>query len=221
MPQTHQEPTHEQQACLNESLTFPSNLGNDSQQSITTFFSHSEMQQATQPQQAATKIQNNLHNDDPLQHCIMSGPISQFFLNNLLNNHTLNKEQHKSEIDNMKSFSQWTFYQLYVACKRSMSIDGSALANLSEIIETYKNIQMKMENKELKNCCCLKQIRQKAILKRIIKYMKIPHLHSSRRKLLMMKFNFTRSKTRMSKRNAEHAQCFGIQSSLLDCNAIK
>ena len=42
-----QESIHEQRACLNESLTFLDNL--DSQQSITTFFSHSEMQQATQP----------------------------------------------------------------------------------------------------------------------------------------------------------------------------
>ena len=83
-------------------MTFPGNLGNDSQQSITTF---SEIQQAAQPQQAATKIQNNLHNDDPSYQSIrcssnlknnsqqnscftMSQDVIQFLLNELINDNS-------------------------------------------------------------------------------------------------------------------------------------
>ena len=100
---------------------FLDNLSNnDSQQNIIMFSSNLEMQPTTQPKQAEMKSQNDLHTRDP-KHITMSNGIAQFLLDDLLNNDTLN-ESHKLEIDNMKSVSKWTFFQLYCCLSKQINV---------------------------------------------------------------------------------------------------
>jgi len=227
------------QACLSDSCISLENLSNCSQQSITAFSSNLEMQPWIQSQQktagiqdqthcanSVMKIQSNSHNDALPQHCIMSEPIAQFFLDDLLknllkNNQTLNSEQYKIEIDNMKSSSQWTPHRLCAACKeKSMLIKGSSFAKLNFIIKKHEyaiNL-MKRKNERSKNCDCLHQIHKKFISKKVIQYIQIKNSHHGRQKFYWMKSDINKSIVIMSKKIAKHKQCSKIKSIVQKCS---
>lgn len=147
LPQTcTQQNIHTQQACSNGNFVSPpDNLNNNPQQSITTFSANSEMP----PKQAAMKSQNNSHTSHDPKNIAMSKDIVQFLLDNLL----IFNAAHKSAIDNMKSISEWRFGQLYAACKdTSMSINGSALADVNKVITKCNNIAQLLKSMNYAHC---------------------------------------------------------------------